>query len=168
MALVLADRVQETTTTAGTGTLSLGGASTGYRTFVSGVGNGNTTYYVIFDSTANVWEVGLGTVTSGSPATLSRTTVFSNSSGTTSPLSLAGNSANVWCDYNASKAVYQNMSGEATAPQMVASNGLLVNAQTVASDYTVSSGYNAVSAGPVSVASGITVTISSGSNWVVV
>lgn len=164
MALVLADRVQETTTTAGTGTLTLGGASVGYRTFSSGVGNGNTTYYVIFDATTNVWEVGLGTVGAG---TLSRDTVLSNSSGTTAKITLAGNSSTVWCDYPASEAVFQNATNDAVAPQMVSSNGLFVNSQTVSASYTIASGYNAISAGPVSVASGITVTISSGSNWVV-
>ena len=93
MALVLADRVQETTTTSGTGTLTLAGASTGYKTFSSGIGNTNTTYYVIFDQTANVWEAGVGTVGAG---TLTRDTVFSNSSGTTAKISFAGNSSNVW------------------------------------------------------------------------
>lgn len=164
MALVLADRVQETSTTAGTGTLTLAGAATGYRTFSSGVGNGNTTYYTIYDPTAFVWEVGLGTVGAG---TLSRDTVLSNSSGTTAKITLAGNLVNVWCDYPATEAVYQNAVNDAVAPQMVASNGLLVNSQTVGASYTIASGYNAISAGPVSVASGITVTISSGSNWVI-
>jgi len=165
MGLVLADRVQETTTTSGTGTLTLAGASTGYKTFSSAIGNGNTTYYVIFDQTASAWEVGLGTVGAG---TLSRDTVLSNSLGTTTQITLAGNSSNVWCDYPASEAVYQDSLNNATAPQMVASNGLLVNSQTVSASYTIASGNNAVSAGPVSVASGITVTVSSGSTWVVV
>ena len=106
MALVVADRVQETASAPGTGTLSLGGASAGYQTFVSGVGSGNTTYYTIVDVTANTWEVGLGTVTSGSPATLSRDTVLSNSSGTTAKINFA-NSVTAWCDYPAGKAVYK-------------------------------------------------------------
>lgn len=74
MAFVIADRVAETTTTTGTGTLNLAGATTGFQSFVSGVGTGNTTYYVITDNTD--WEVGIGTVTSGSPDTLSRDTVL--------------------------------------------------------------------------------------------
>lgn len=168
MALVLGDRIQETSTTSGTGTLNLAGAATGYQTFVSGVGNGNTTYYVIQDPVANVWEVGTGTVTSGSPATLSRTTVFANSSGTTSPLSLAGNTVNVWCDYNAVKAVYQDTNGAAYAPELAASNGLLIHNATVGSSYSVASGYNVISAGPIAVASGATVTLPSGSVWVIV
>lgn len=77
MAFVLADRVQETTTTTGTGTVTLAGAVSGFQSF-SVVGNGNTTYYTIVDSTAGTWEVGLGTYTS-SGTTLSRTTVLASS-----------------------------------------------------------------------------------------
>lgn len=165
MALVVADRVQETTTTAGTGTLTLAGAVAGYKTFSSGIGNGNTTYYVIFDSVANVWEVGLGTVGAG---TLARTTVLSNSSGTTALISFAGNTTNVWCDYPAGKAVYQDDVGVAYAPEMASSNGLLFNSTTVSSNVTVPTNYNAISAGPVTVNSGITVTVPSGSVWTVV
>ena len=61
MALVLADRVQETTTTSGTGTITLAGAVAGFQSF-SVVGNGNTTYYTIVNG--NNWEVGIGTYTS--------------------------------------------------------------------------------------------------------
>lgn len=73
------DRVKETTTTTGTGTVNLAGAVTGYRTFVSGIGTGNTCFYVIELVSAGEWEVGIGTVTSGSPDTLSRTTILASS-----------------------------------------------------------------------------------------
>ena len=76
MALVLADRVQETTNTTGTGTLTLAGAVTGYQSFNTAIGNGNTCYYTITNGTD--WEVGVGTFTS-SGTTLSRDTVFSSS-----------------------------------------------------------------------------------------
>jgi len=165
MALVVSDRIQETSSTAGTGTLTLSGAVTGYKTFSTGIGNGNTTYYTIFDSTANVWEVGLGTVGAG---TLSRDTVLSNSSNTTSLISFAGNTINVWCDYPATRSVIQDASLNGTAPQIRASNGLLVNSATVSANYTLATGDNAVSAGPVTISSGVTVTVSSGSIWVVV
>ena len=94
MALIVADRVKETSTTAGTGTLTLAGASTGFQSFAV-VGDGNTTYYAIVDSIANVWEVGIGTYTA-SGTTLSRDTVLDNSSGGTSPISLVGNSVDVF------------------------------------------------------------------------
>lgn len=66
------------------------------------------------------------------------------------------------------KLLYKPSTGELKASAPVASNGILVNANTVAADYTIASGFNGLSAGPVTVNSGITVTISSGSNWTVV
>lgn len=74
MAFVIADRVAETTTSTGTGTINLLGPGTGLQSFVAGVGDGNSTYYLITDNTD--WEVGIGTVTAGSPDTLSRDTVL--------------------------------------------------------------------------------------------
>ena len=77
---MFADRVKETTTTTGTGTVNLGGAATGgFITFVSGIGTGNRCYYCIQLTSANEWEVGIGTVTSGVPDTLTRTTVLASS-----------------------------------------------------------------------------------------
>ena len=101
MALVLDDRVQETTTTTGTGTVTLAGATTGYQSF-SVVGNGNTTYYSITDGTN--WEVGIGTYTS-SGTTLSRDTVLS-SSNSDALVNFPAGSKNVFCTYPAVKAVY--------------------------------------------------------------
>jgi len=118
MALVLADRVQETSTTSGTGTLTLNGAVNGYQSFANGVGNGNTCYYTIYDTVAYTWEVGIGTYTSGSPNTLTRTTVLSNSSQTTSLINFAGNLMNVWVDYPAEKAIYQDASGNTYVPSL--------------------------------------------------
>jgi len=92
MALVLKDRISETTTTSGTGTLTLNGALSGFQAF-SVIGDGNTTYYCITDG-AN-WEVGLGTYTS-SGNTLARTTVYSNSNGNTSPITLNAGTKNVF------------------------------------------------------------------------
>ena len=74
MALALADRVKETTTTTGTGTISLGGALGGFQSFVGSVGDGNTTYYALEDNDGIEWEIGLGTVTDASPDTISRST----------------------------------------------------------------------------------------------
>jgi len=99
MPLVLADRVQETTTTTGTGTVTLAGAVSGYQSFAV-IGDGNTTYYTITSGTA--WEVGIGTYTS-SGTTLARTTIIS-SSNSGSPITLAGTS-NVFVTLPADKAV---------------------------------------------------------------
>lgn len=77
MALVIADRVKETTTTAGNGTITLAGAAAGYQSF-SAIGNANTTYYCIAGQTTSEWEVGIGTYTS-SGTTLSRDTVLASS-----------------------------------------------------------------------------------------
>lgn len=104
MALVSANRVLETSTTSGTGTLTLAGAVAGYQSFSSAIGNGNTCYYTIVDTTASVWETGIGTYTSAGN-TLARTTVLSNSSGTASAISLAGNSINVFVTLPAEKVV---------------------------------------------------------------
>ena len=108
MALVLKDRVKETSTTAGTGTLTLNGAATGFQSF-SAVGNGNTTYYAIVDATTGAWEVGIGTYTS-SGTTLSRTTVLSSSNGG-SLVSFAANSKDVFVTYPSSKGVWLDASG---------------------------------------------------------
>lgn len=100
MALVVANRVQETTTTAGTGTITLAGASAGYQSFAV-IGNGNTTYYTILDGVN--WEVGIGTYTA-SGTTLSRDTVLS-SSASGAKITLSGNTARVFVDYPAEKAI---------------------------------------------------------------
>ena len=68
MALVLKDRVKETTTTTGTGSFALAGAVTGYDSFGQ-IGNGNTTYYAVYLDGGSEWEVGIGTYTA--PPTLS-------------------------------------------------------------------------------------------------
>lgn len=79
MAFAVADRVKETSTTTGTGTLNLAGAEPGYQTFVAGVGNGNTTYYAIVNRATSEFEVGIGTVTDAATDTLSRDTIISSS-----------------------------------------------------------------------------------------
>ena len=106
MALALYDRVQETTSTTGTGSITLAGAVSGYQSFAV-VGNGNTTYYTIVSGTA--WEVGIGTY-STTGQTLARTTVLSNSNGNTSPITLSGTS-NVFVTYPAEKSVNQDANG---------------------------------------------------------
>jgi hypothetical protein len=81
MALVLDDRVKETSTTTGTGTLDLDGVVSGFQTFVAGIGSTNTCFYAIVHRSAAEWEVGVGTVTDAAPDTLARTTIISSSNG---------------------------------------------------------------------------------------
>ena len=110
MALVINDRVKETSTTTGTGTLNLAGASSGFVTFVAGIGNSNTTYYAIHEQGTNNWEVGIGTVTDATPDTLARDTVLNNSAGNTSKINFSG-TLDVFCTMPASKTVYLDSSG---------------------------------------------------------
>lgn len=99
MSLVYADRVMETTITAGTGGLSLAGAVLGYQTFSSGVGVGNTCYYAAHDPTTGDWEVGLGTLSD--TTTLDRTAVLASSNGGAA-VSFAANAKFVFVDVPAS------------------------------------------------------------------
>lgn len=262
MAFIVADRVKESCTSPGTGTATLLGAATGYRTFSSGIGANNTTYYVIADQTGANWEVGYGTIGAGG-TTLARTTVLA-SSNAGSLVNFSTGTQDVWCDYTAVKAVIYNsagyiqgdysnatltsrnsfqtsttnsttgiyalpngtstaaswqatnnsdptnaskiliatngstdvqlvsgingtgtylplsfytngvqkgqinLAGDYTAVgNIVAQNGIVVNNKTVGTSYSIPSGYSATSAGPITVSSGVTVTIPSGSRWVV-
>ena len=276
MALVIADRVRETTASIGTGTLTLGGPYSGFQAF-SVLGNGNTTYYAVIDPTTGNWEVGIGTYTlSGN--TLSRDTVLS-SSNSDSLVPFGAGVKDVICTQPAERAVYLDTATSATIPNIVtaqltatadsaftstgaltiskgttgqqpgtpvtgmlryntttgefegysgsspswksvggsaisndtstatdlfplfaaattgtaqniftsnaqylfkpstgelsvkaprASNGIVVNSATVTSNYTIAAGDNGMSTGPVTVNSGITVTVSSGSVWTVI
>lgn len=107
MALVLKDRVKETTTVTGTGTATLLGAATGYQSF-SAIGNGNTTYYVIAGQGTSEWEVGLGTWATGN--TLARTTVIT-SSNAGSLVNFSAGTKDVWCDYPAARSVNYDGTG---------------------------------------------------------
>ena len=269
MALVLADRVRETTTTTGTGSVTLGGAYTGFQTFLAGVANNNSTYYTIANVTTGEWEVGIGTYTTAGNL-LSRTTVLSSSNGG-SLVNFAAGSKDVFVTQPSERAVYIDSAGTtvdvnilaasgdssftstgalqisagttgqrptgavgkirwnstlsqyegydganwtllggavisndtSTATDLypvyssvttgnastlytgnafllykpstgelksrvpVASNGIVVNSQTVATSYTIAAGFSGMSAGPITVASGQAVTVSSGSRWVI-
>jgi hypothetical protein len=112
MALILADRVKESTTTTGTSDFALGGAITGFQTFSASVGANNTTYYSVADGAD--WEVGLGTL-SNDGLTLARTTVL-QSSNADAKVSFAAGSKEVFVTYAADKAVYEDASGNVTVP----------------------------------------------------
>jgi hypothetical protein len=276
---LLGDRVQESTSTIGTGTLTLSGAVTGYRTFNASFTNGDVVYYTIDDGAGN-WEVGYGTVGTG---TLTRTVVLESSNanalvsfasgvkrvfntatavsilnastggtvngaltvtGTTQVPTLTATADSAFTStgaltvskgttgqqpgtpvkgmirYNTtsdqfegyagaspswlpvggsvisndtttatnlypifanatsgtattvytgnSSLLYRPSTGELQAQELIAANGLVVNSATVSANYSIPSGSNAISAGPVSVNSGITVTVSSGSVWAIV
>jgi len=110
MALVVKDRVQETSTTTGTGTFTLGGAVSGFQSF-SVIGDGNTTYYAIV--LGSEWEVGIGTYTS-SGTTLSRTTILESSNGGTA-VNFSAGTKNVFVTYPAERGLYTDASGNAIA-----------------------------------------------------
>ena len=109
MALVINDRVKETSTTTGTGAMALGGAATGFETFAAGIGNDNQTYYAIFNQGKNEWEVGYGTL-DGTSANLTRTTPIS-SSNSDSAVDFSAGTKDVFCTMPASKTVYLDNSG---------------------------------------------------------
>ena len=113
MALVLNDRVKETSTTTGTGTFSLGGAVDGFETFVAGIANGNTTYYAAVNRDADEFEVGIGTVTDASPDTLARTTIIS-SSNSDSAVDFSAGTKDIFTTLPASKAIFEDASDDVT------------------------------------------------------
>lgn len=108
MALVLADRVQDTTTTTGTGSVTLSGSPpAGYQSFGAAIGNGNTTYYTI--SGGSEWEVGIGTYNS-TGTTLSRDTVLS-SSNNGNLVNFSAGTKTVFVTYPAEKSVNEDAAG---------------------------------------------------------
>ena len=145
MAFVINDRVKETSTTIGTGTLDLLGASPDFESFVAGVGTGNQTYYAISQTGSNNWEVGIGTVTDASPDTLSRTTVISSSNSDALVNFLAG-TKDVFCTIPAKRTI---------SPIMDATCYVVTHASTLDQDQTLDSG---VLAGPVTITGTQTVT----------
>ena len=156
MAFVLADRVKETTTTIGTGTVTLLGASTGYQSF-SAIGNGNTTYYTIAGQTGSEWEVGIGTYTSAG-TTLARTTVIASS-----------NSGSLVNFSAGTKDVFVTYPAEYTANAVGGGIGaVLLNASTVTASGTIATGQNGFSVGPLTINSGVTLTVASGQRHVII
>ena len=145
MALVINDRVKETSTTTGTGTLNLAGAETGYESFVAGIGTGNTTYYAIELNSAGEYEVGIGTVTDATPDTLSRTTIIS-SSNSDAAVNFSAGTKNVFCTLPAKRTM---------SPVMTATGYVVTHASTLDEDQTLDSG---VLAGPVTVTGTQTIT----------
>lgn len=152
----LVNRAKMTTATTGTGTITLGSASTGYRTFAAaGVINGDVVRYVIEENGA--WEIGNGTYTA--TGTLLARSLLASSTG--SLLSLGGNAV-----------VYVTATAEnfnAKGPVGGGSDAVFYeNDQIVTTSYTIPANKNAMSTGPVTINSGVTVTVSSGARYVVI
>lgn len=144
MALVLHDRVQEITTTTGTGSVTLDGAVTGYQSFAV-IGNGNTTFYCIAGQGTDEWEVGLGTYSSTGPA-LARTTVLS-SSNSGSLVNFSTGSKAVFVTYPSEKSVNLDASGNVSALGTITSgvwNGTTIPVAYGGTGVTSSSGANSV------------------------
>lgn len=153
MALVVADRVKETTTTAGTGTVTLLGASTGYQSFAA-VGNGNTTYYTIAATTGTEWEVGIGTYTSAG-TTLSRDTVLS-SSNSGALVSFSAGTKDVFVTYPSDRSIFGQ-----------GNQSIVTNNNSITNNTTLYTNYNGLSVGPITLGSGVSVTVPSGQKWIV-
>ena len=107
MALILNDRVSETTATVGTGSFALAGALTDFQSFNSGIGVGNTTYYACVNTNTGEWEVGVGTL-SGT-TTLARTALIDSSTGSFVNFSIG--TKLIFCTYPAAKSVNLNENG---------------------------------------------------------
>jgi len=141
MVFVINDRVKETTSTTGTGTVTLSGAQLGFQSFSSGIGSSNSTYYTI--ALGNEWEVGIGSVTNAT--TFTRDSVISSSNAS----SLVSFSAGV-------KDIFCALPAEYTpSPSMLAQAFVNTHATTITEIQTIQSG---VLAGPVTVTSTLTVT----------
>ena len=139
MALVLNDRVKETSTTTGTGTLDLGGAVQDFEGFVSAIGDGNTTYYAIVNTGEGEFEVGIGTVTDAATDTLSRDTVIS-SSNSDALVNFTSGSKDVFCTLPASKAVVEDASSNVTLPADLTVGALLKMPTNTANKILVADG----------------------------
>jgi len=166
MALVVADRVKETTTTTGTGAITLAGAEVNFVAFSSVLSDGDTTYYAIVDDSNQDFEVGLGTyATSGN--TLTRTTVLASSNGG-SAVDLSAGSKEVFINYPAGKSVYLDGSGQlviggtavtATATELNYVDGVTSNIQTQIDNINPSPTLTATASG--TLANGDTVIVNS-------
>lgn len=156
MALVLADRVQETTTTTGTGSFSLAGAETGFRSFDFVLNTADTTYYTATNGTD--FEVGIGTFTS--PSTLARTTILT-SSNSNNAVNWGVGDKNVFITYPAERAVF-------TDGNVVTSltGAVIINKTSITANTVINTGESGFSVGPITV-NNANLTISSGQQYVV-
>ena len=159
MALILSDRVQETSTSTGTGTISLAGAVTGYQSFAV-IGNNNTTYYTIADQSGSNWEVGIGTYYSGNTS-LARTTILASSNSNAAVLFTAGTKS-VFVTYPAEKAVYLDAGNVTTITNFASANVLITGGTISGSNITIPAA-NVTGLGTMATQNANAVTITGGS-----
>jgi len=133
MAFVIGDRIQETTTTNGTGTVVLAGAVTGYQSFAV-IGNTNTTYYTIADQNGANWEVGIGTYYSGN-SSLARTTILSSSNANAAVVFTSGIKS-VFITYPAEKAIYSDSNNVTTITNFASANVLITGGTISGANFT--------------------------------
>lgn len=167
MAFVTADRVRDTSTTAGTGSITVSGtAPTGFRTFSAVLSVGDTFYYAIQSQGANEWEVGVGTYSSAN--VFARTTILA-SSNSGNAVNFSAGTKDVFITLTAARTI-QRQSDGSVYPGSGGStdNAIILNGITITTNYTIPTNYNAGSFGPITINSGATVTVPSGSVWTVV
>lgn len=128
MPLVLADRVRETTTTTGTGTVTLDGAVVGFQSF-SAIGDGNTTYYTIAGQGNSEWEIGIGTYTA-SGTTLSRDTVLASSAGAPTKTTFTSGIKDVFVTYPSGRSIYADGSSITSPAANLTANRVLYASST--------------------------------------
>lgn len=138
MALVLADRIRETTTTTGTAAFVMVGAVAGFRTFSSVMSNGDTTYYAAVTTSGSSWEVGIGTYVSASNS-LTRSTILS-SSNAGSAVSFGAGSKYIFITQPSERNVYVDGTNVVAANGATVPNSLLANSSITINGNTVSLG----------------------------
>lgn len=141
MAFVIADRVRETTTSIGTGAVTLAGPFTGFQSFSAAIGDTNSTYYALADAGSGDWEVGIGTYSS-SGNTLSRTTILASSNSGSAVVFGAG-TKDVICTQPAERNVYVVGSSVVAANNATVPNALLANSSLTLGSTNVALGATA-------------------------
>lgn len=167
MAHITKDRVADTSTTTGTGNITVSGtAPTGYRTFSAVCAVGDTFFYNIAHQSLGEWESGLGTYSSA--GVFARTTVI-ESSNANAAVNFSAGTKDVFITLTAGRTIQREADGSVYSASGNGGDEVFhLNGQTVTADYTIPAGQNAGSFGPITINSGVTVTVPSGSVWTIV
>lgn len=167
MALILADRVRETTDTAGTGPVTLEGAVLSYQSFLAGIGNGNQTYYTIAAPLLNEWEVGIGTYDLATNS-LSRDTVLS-SSNAGALVNFTLGSKDIFVSQPAERTVFVDLYNAIRGANNANAN-LAVGVYSAQAEGTlvIPPLANGMSLGPINIAPGASITVAAGQYWLIV